>query len=156
MVFTGEVTWILVFVDLFLQTWSGRGQGVQMSLTKSESHFWNYTVWVILKQPHPMCLNVLVGLLSLQQRNIEAWVLPASFSSHSQMSTGFIHFWLLLTLLCLLSLTKSLCILQCLPEPSLPLSCPFRAVFWSSSVPFSFMNSFHGNMGPPRKTGKFI
>ena len=63
MVFTGEVTWILVFVDLFLQTWSGGGQGVWMSLTKSESHFWNYTVWVILKQPHPMCLNVLVGLL---------------------------------------------------------------------------------------------
>lgn len=34
-----------------------------MSLIKAESHFWNYTVWVILKQPHPMRLNVLVGLL---------------------------------------------------------------------------------------------
>lgn len=52
-----------LFLFMFSQTWSGRGQGVRMSLIKAESHFWNYTVWVILKQPHPMRLNVLVGLL---------------------------------------------------------------------------------------------
>lgn len=142
---------LFLSVYLFLQTWSGRGQGVRMSLIKSESHFWNCTVWVILKQSHTMCVHVLVGLLLSPQRNIEAF---HSFSC--QMSTGFINFRLLLTLLGLLSLTKSLYILQCLPEPSLPLSCPFLTVFWSSSVPFSFMNSFHGNMGPPREKNRQV
>ena len=110
-----------------------------MSLIKSESHFWNCTVWVILKQPHTMCVHVLVGLLLSPQRNTEAF---HSFSCHGQTSTCFIHFQLLPTLLGLLPLTKSLYILQRLPEPSLPLSCPFLTVFWSSSVLFLLWTHF--------------
>lgn len=140
-----------LFLFMFSQTWSGRGQGVWVSLIKAESHFWNYTVWVILKQPHPMCLNVLVGLLFSPAKKHRGLGVTSQLQ-FSQSDVHRLHSLPTSPYPAMLAVTdqKPLCFTMSSRTFSSSF-LPFLDSLLSSSGPFSFMNSFHGNMGPPRE-----